>query len=79
MQLLLMIIRRHEGLDNVDQTLDLHVCPETPHGIRGQVVCELGVLVGMNKERMINQQAQDHAFACALCARLLGQLAPAFL
>ena len=28
---------------------------------------------------MINQQAQDHAMACALVARLLGQLAPAFI
>ena len=40
---------------------------------------KLGVLVGMNKQSMINQEAQDHAVACALCARLLGQLAPAFL
>ena len=42
-------------------------------------MCELGVLVGMNEQRMINQQAQDHAVACALCAGLLGQLAPAFI
>ena len=28
---------------------------------------------------MINQEAQDHAVACALVARLLGQLAPAFM
>ena len=28
---------------------------------------------------MINQQAQDHAVACALVAGLLGQLAPAFI
>jgi hypothetical protein len=28
---------------------------------------------------MINQQAQDHAVACALVAGLLGQLAPSFI
>ena len=28
---------------------------------------------------MINQQAQDHATACALYARLLGQLVPTFM
>ena len=28
---------------------------------------------------MINQEAQDHAVACALCARLLGQWAPSFI
>jgi len=28
---------------------------------------------------MINQQAQDHAVACSLVARLLGQLAPSFM
>ena len=28
---------------------------------------------------MINQEAQDHAVACALVARLLGQLAPSFI
>ena len=33
----------------------------------------------MNEETVINQQAQDHAVACALCAGLLGQLAPAFM
>src|SRR2546425_954538 len=43
------------------------------------VVFELGVLVGMQEETMINQQAQDHASACALCAGLLGQLTPSFM
>ena len=33
----------------------------------------------MNEETMINQEAQDHAVACALFARLLGQLAPSFI
>src|SRR5215475_5071794 len=33
----------------------------------------------MQEETMINQQAQDHAVACALIAGLLGQLAPAFI
>jgi len=28
---------------------------------------------------MINQEAQDHAVACALVARLLGQLTPSFM
>ena len=42
------------------------------------MVAELGVLVGMTEETMINQQAQDDATACSLLARRLGQLAPAF-
>ena len=33
----------------------------------------------MHEETVINQQAQDHAVACALFARLLGQLALAFI
>jgi hypothetical protein len=33
----------------------------------------------MHEQRVINQQAQDHAAACAFFARLLGQLAPAFM
>ena len=33
----------------------------------------------MHEETMINQQAQDHAVACALFAGLLGQLAPSFM
>src|SRR5215467_13509341 len=33
----------------------------------------------MQEQTMINQQAQEHALACALVARLLGQLAPAFI
>src|SRR5437763_2628655 len=33
----------------------------------------------MHEETMINQEAQDHALACALIARLLGQLAPSFM
>jgi hypothetical protein len=77
--LLLRRFRRDEVLDDVDQTLDLHMCSSTPHGIRRQVVCELGALVGMKKEAVINQQAQDHAAACAFGARLLGQWAPAFM
>jgi hypothetical protein len=40
---------------------------------------KLALLVGMQEETMINQQAQDHAVACALVAGLLGQLAPAFI
>ena len=37
------------------------------------------LMVGMHEETVINQEAQDHAMACPLCARLLGQLAPAFI
>src|SRR5467141_1270781 len=33
----------------------------------------------MQEETMINQEAQDHAVACALVARLLGQLTPSFM
>src|ERR1051325_6957871 len=33
----------------------------------------------MHEETVINQEAQDHAMACPLFARLLGQLAPAFI
>src|SRR4030081_1094247 len=33
----------------------------------------------MHEETVINQEAQDHAVACALFARLLGQRAPAFI
>src|SRR5262245_14833999 len=33
----------------------------------------------MHEETVINQEAQHHAMACSLCARLLGQLAPAFI
>ena len=33
----------------------------------------------MQEQSMINQQAQNHAVACALFAGLLRQLAPAFM
>jgi hypothetical protein len=33
----------------------------------------------MKAQRMLNQQAQEHAAACALFARLLGQLMPSFI
>jgi hypothetical protein len=33
----------------------------------------------MNEQRVINQQAQDHAAACACFAGLLGQLRPSFM
>jgi hypothetical protein len=79
MQLPLRISGRHQGLDDVDQTLDLHIGPQTSYGIRRQVMFELGMLVGMKEQALINQQAQDYASACALFARLLGQLAPAFI
>jgi hypothetical protein len=72
-------IGRHQVLNDIDQTLDLHVCPQAPHGIRRQVVFELGFLGGMNEQRVINQQAQDHAVACAFFAGLLGQQRPSFM
>ena len=77
MPLLLRSRRRHEARNDVDQTLPLAMGSSTPDGLRRQVVWKLGVLVGMHKPRMINQEAQAHAVACALCAGLLGQLAPA--
>ena len=40
---------------------------------------KLVLLVGLHKETVINQEAQDHAVACALFAGLLGQRAPAFI
>ena len=69
----------HEVVDDIDQTLRLDVCSQTPHSVCGSVVFKLGLLVGMHEETVINQEAQDHAMACPLFARLLGQLAPAFL
>src|SRR5262245_46736555 len=33
----------------------------------------------MHEQTMINQEAQDHAVACAFFARLLGQRAPSFI
>jgi hypothetical protein len=73
MQWLLRSLGRHEALNDVDQTCHLDMCSETPYGRRRQVVWKLGVLVGMNKQRRSNQEAQDCAGACALCTRLLGQ------
>jgi hypothetical protein len=77
-ELPLRIIGRQQGRDDVDETLDLHIGAQTSYGIRRQVMCELGVLVGMKEPALINQEAQDHASACPLFARLLGQRAPAF-
>jgi hypothetical protein len=50
-----------------------------PYSVGRQVVFKLGLLLGMNKETVINQQAQAHALACPLFARLLGQLRPSFM
>jgi len=36
-------------------------------------------LGGVNEQRVIHQQAQDHAAACAFFAGLLGQLRPSFM
>jgi len=79
MQLLLRSVRRHQVVNDIDQTCNVDMGSSTPHGLRRQVVCKLGVLVGMQEECMLNQQAQDHACACALFAGLLGQLTPAFI
>jgi hypothetical protein len=78
-ELPLRIIGRQQVRDDVDETLDLHICTQTSDGIRRQVMFELGVLVGMKEQAMINQEAQDHASSCPLFARLFGQLAPAFM
>jgi hypothetical protein len=43
-------------------------------GIRRQVVVELGFLGGVNAQRVINQQAQDHASACAFLAGMRGKI-----
>ena len=56
LQAALWIIGRHQVLKDIDQALDLHVCPQASHSICGQVVFELGLLVGMNEQRVINQQ-----------------------
>ena len=75
----LRINGREQVRDDVDETLDLHICAQTSYGIRRKVMFELGMLVGMKEQAMINQEAQDHASSCPSCARLLGQLAPAFM
>jgi hypothetical protein len=46
MQLPLRIKGRHQGLDDVDQTLDLHIGPQTSYAIRRQVVFELACWSG---------------------------------
>jgi hypothetical protein len=76
---LLRSIRRHAVRNDLDQTRNLDLCSETPHGRRRQVVCQLGVWVGRKAPRLINQQAQAHALTGARCAGLLGQRAPAFI
>jgi hypothetical protein len=78
LELILRMVSCHEVVDDIDQTLRLDVCSQTPHSVCGSVVFKLGLLVGMPEETVINQEAQDHAMACPLFARLLGQLAPAF-
>jgi hypothetical protein len=70
------IIGRDDLLDPRHQAVDLYMCPETAHGIRRSVVFQLGVWVGMQEEARINQEAQDHAMACARFAGLRGQLTP---
>ena len=49
------------------------------NSVECEVVLKLVLLVGMHEETVINQEAQEHAVACALVARLLGQRAPAFI
>jgi hypothetical protein len=57
MELPRRITGRQQVVDDVDQTLALYICAQTSHGIRRQVMCELGVLVGMKEQAMINQAA----------------------
>jgi hypothetical protein len=79
MQWLRRSLRRHKALTDVDPTVNVAMCSSTPYGIRRQVGWKRGVWVGMNTQSRINPSAQDHAVACALGARLLGQLAPTFI
>ncbi len=65
--------------NDLNEAFHVDMCAETSHGLRGQVVWKLGRLVGMQAEGMINQEAPDHAVACAFGAGLLGQLTPAFI
>ena len=73
------IIGRPQVRDDVDEAFDWPLCAQTSSGRRRQVLFELGVLGGMNEQAMINQEAQEHASSCPCFARLLGQLAPAFM
>ena len=57
MELPRRIIGRQQVVDDVDQTLALYICAQTSHGIRRQVMFELGLLVGMKEQAMINQAA----------------------
>src|SRR6266853_4719678 len=61
LEFILRIVGRHEVVDDIDQTLHLHVCSETPHSVCGQVVFKLVLLVRMHEETVINQETQDHA------------------
>ena|SRR5262245_16770721 len=74
---LLRSLGRHAARNGVDQICHWDMGSEPPYGRRRQVVWKLGVVVGMHTQRRSNQEAQERAGACALCTRLLGQLAPA--
>ncbi len=64
---LLKLLGRILGRDQLphdrEQTLHLHPVPQAPYGTRRLLVLDLGQLVGMEQEAMINQQTQDQATA----------------
>ena len=78
-EFLLRLVGRHPVGDDLAQALHLHIGPSPPHSVCRQVGFQLALLGGMQAETRLNQQAQEPAVACALGARLLGQLAPACL
>ena len=57
------ILGHDQLLEDRQQTLYLHATTQAPYGIRRLLVLDLGQLVGMQQEAMINQQAQNQAAA----------------
>ena len=57
------IVGRDQFPDQGDQTLDLHAVAQATYGEGGLLVFNLGQLVGMKQEAMINQQAKAQAAA----------------
>ena len=76
LEFLLRIVRRHEGIDDIDQTLRTCTCARRlPTVYAGRLFLSWCCWSGC-EETVINQEAQDHAAACAFFTGLLGQLAP---
>ena len=69
-EFLLRVVGRHEGVDDLDEALTSHWPVDSPQCM--QAGCfKLALFVGMQEETMMKHQAQAHAMACALVARLL--------